>query len=90
MLSPDMGTSYGQPGHPIFPHVIPFSGGIWNPKFSKFQHLHTVQELKHGIQEEVERIPIEMLQGVMSDFRKRLTECLKENGGHLTDVTFRN
>jgi len=29
MLSPDMGTSHGQPGHPIFLHVISFSGGIW-------------------------------------------------------------
>ena len=26
MLSPDMGTSHGQPGHPIFQHVISFSG----------------------------------------------------------------
>jgi len=26
MLSPDMGTSYGQSGHPIFQHVISFSG----------------------------------------------------------------
>jgi hypothetical protein len=24
----------------------------------------------------------------MSDFRKRLTECLKRNGGHLMDVIF--
>ena len=26
MLSPDMGTSHGQPGQPIFQHVISFSG----------------------------------------------------------------
>jgi len=49
---------------------------------------HTVQELKHRIREEVERIPVEMLQRVMSDFRTRLTECLQRNGGHLTDVIF--
>jgi hypothetical protein len=23
-----------------------------------------------------------------SDFRKRLTECLQQNGGHLSDVIF--
>ena len=28
MLSPDMGASHGQPGHPVFQHVISFSGGI--------------------------------------------------------------
>jgi hypothetical protein len=28
MSSPDIGTSYSQPGHLIFPHVIFFSGGI--------------------------------------------------------------
>jgi len=38
MLSPDMGTSHGQPGHPILQHVISFSGGIWNLMFSKLQH----------------------------------------------------
>jgi hypothetical protein len=38
---------------------------------------HTVQELKHRIQQEVTRIPVEMLQKVMGDVRKRLTECLE-------------
>jgi hypothetical protein len=28
MLFTDIGTSHGQPGHPIFQHVISFSGGI--------------------------------------------------------------
>jgi hypothetical protein len=49
---------------------------------------HTVQEFKHRIREEVERIPVEMLQRAMSGFRKRLTECLQQNGGHLSDVIF--
>jgi hypothetical protein len=49
---------------------------------------HTVQELKHRIQQEVKRIPVEVLQRVMGDVRKRLTGCLEENGGHLNDVTF--
>ena len=49
---------------------------------------HTVQELKHQIQQEVTWIPVDMLQIVMGDVRKRLTECLKQNGGHLNDVIF--
>jgi len=47
---------------------------------------HTVQELKHPIQQEVTRIPMETLQRVMGDVRKRLTECLERNGDHLNDV----
>jgi hypothetical protein len=49
---------------------------------------HTVQELKHRIQQEVKRIPVEMLQRVMGDVRERLTACLERNGGHLNDVIF--
>ena len=44
--------------------------------------------MKLRIQEEVERIPLDMLQRVMGDFRKRLTECVRRNGGHLKDVIF--
>ena len=29
-----------------------------------------------------------MVQRVMGDVRKRLTECLERNGGHLNDVIF--
>ena len=44
---------------------------------------HTVQELKHQIQQEGKQIPVEMLQRVMGDVHKRLTKCLERNGGHL-------
>jgi hypothetical protein len=49
---------------------------------------HTDQEFKHRIQQEVERIPAEMLQTVMVDVSKRRTECVERNGGHLNDVIF--
>jgi hypothetical protein len=49
---------------------------------------HTVQELKHQIKQEVKRISVVMLQRVMGDVHKRLTECLERNGGHLNDVIF--
>ena len=45
VISPDMGTSHGQPGHPIFQQVISFSGGIWNLKSSKLQHSSGVETL---------------------------------------------
>jgi deoxyxylulose-5-phosphate synthase len=44
--------------------------------------------LKHQIQQEVKWIPVEMLQRVMVDVRKRLTKCVERNGGHLNDVIF--
>jgi hypothetical protein len=47
---------------------------------------HTVQELKHRIQQEVKGIPVKMFQRVMGDVRKRLAECLERNGGHLNDI----
>jgi len=49
---------------------------------------HALQELKHRIQQEVKLIPVEMLQRVMGDVGKRLSECLERNGGHLNDVIF--
>jgi hypothetical protein len=53
-----------------------------------FDGFYTVQELKHRIQQEVKRIPVEMLQRVMGDLRKGLTECLERKGVHLNDVIF--
>jgi hypothetical protein len=49
---------------------------------------HTVQELRHQIHQEVTRITVEMLQRVMGDVHKRLTECLERNGGQLNDDIF--
>ena len=47
---------------------------------------HTVQDLKHRIQEEVKGIPVEKLLRVIGDVRKRLAECLERNCGHPNDV----
>ena len=49
---------------------------------------HTVQELKHRIQQKVKGIPVEMPQRAMGDVHKRLTEWLERNGGHLNGVIF--
>jgi hypothetical protein len=49
---------------------------------------HIVQELKHRIQQEIERIRVKELQRVTGDVCKRLTECLERNGGHVNAVIF--
>jgi hypothetical protein len=36
----------------------------------------------HRIQQEVKRIPVEVLQRVTGDVCKRLAKCLEQNGGH--------
>ena len=39
------------------------------------------------IQEEISRIPIDVLHRAMSSVHDRLAECEQRNGGHLEDVT---
>ena len=65
-----------------------FLWGYLKSQVFKAPSPHTVQELKHQIQQEVKRIPVEMLQRVMGDICKRLTMCLVWTGGHLNDVLF--
>jgi hypothetical protein len=65
-----------------------FLWGCLKSQFFKAPAPHTVQELKHRIQQEVKRIPVEVLQRVIGDVRKRLTERLERNGGRLKDVIF--
>jgi len=60
--------------------------GCLKPAFDGFNTKIIVQELKHRIQQEVRGIPVEVLQRVIGDVRKRLAECLERNGGHLNDV----
>jgi hypothetical protein len=49
----------------------------------------TTQELKLRIQEEISRIPVDVLRRAMSSVHDRLAECEQRNGGHLEDVIFR-
>jgi len=39
------------------------------------------------IQEEISRIPVDVLHRAMSSVHDRLPECEQRNGGHLEDVT---
>jgi len=49
----------------------------------------TTQELKLRIQEEISRIPVDVLRRVMNSVHDLLAECEQRNGGHLEDVIFR-
>jgi len=49
----------------------------------------TTQELKLRIQEEISRIPVDVLRRAMSSVHDRLAECEQRNGGHLEGVIFR-
>lgn len=48
----------------------------------------TIVELKHQIVEEIRNIDVSLLQRVMQNFRKRLDECVINNGEHLKSVIF--
>ena len=50
----------------------------------------TLQQLKDNIQEEIDRIPQEILNKVMENAIKRAHFCVRENGSHLTDIIFHN
>ena len=56
-------------------------------KFKSFRN--STQELKLRIQEEISRIPVDVLHRAMSSVHNRLAECEQHNGGHLEDVIFR-
>ena len=49
----------------------------------------TLKALKDAIPEEVADIPPEMTNTVMENFRKRLRQCIANNGRHLSDVIFK-
>ena len=49
----------------------------------------TSQELQLRIQEEISRIPVDVLRRALCSVQDRLAECEQRNGGHLEDVTFR-
>jgi len=49
----------------------------------------TTQELKLRIQEEISRIPVDVLRRATSSVHDRLAECRQRNEGHLEDVIVR-
>lgn len=49
----------------------------------------TLAQLKTQIEEEIANIPGDTLRRAMQNLQNRLTECVRQNGQHLTDVIFK-
>ena len=50
----------------------------------------TVDDLKVSIREEIATVPQEMLVNMMQNFEERLRTCVRQEGRHLSDISFRN
>ena len=88
MSFPDMATSHGQQDHPTYGCVIFTCGGYLKSVMYCVPSPSTTQELKLWIQEEISRIPVDVLCRAISNVHDQLAECEQRNGGHLEDVIF--
>ena len=50
---------------------------------------HMLNDLKEAIRQEIRPIDRQLLARVMDDFKKRLGNCIQEDGRHLTDIIFK-
>ena len=50
----------------------------------------TVDDLKVSTCEEIATVPQEMLVNVMQNFEERLRTCVRQEGRHLSDISFHN
>lgn len=50
----------------------------------------TTAQLKQNIRQEIAAIPQETCRRVLENFRARLHECQRRDGGHLDDIVFKN
>jgi hypothetical protein len=49
----------------------------------------TLNDLKEAFRQEIRPIERQLLARVVDDFRKRLENCIQEDGRHLTDIIFK-
>ena len=66
-------------------------GGIWNRVFT-LNKPRTLNDLKEVIRQEIRPIDRQILARVMDDFlkkKKRLENCIQEDGRHFTDIIFK-
>jgi hypothetical protein len=62
----------------------------FDPGAQVYQHRpQTLEGLKEAITQEVAAIPPEMTRRVMENYRKRLNQCIDNEGRHLIDVVFK-
>ena len=49
----------------------------------------TLNDLKEAVRQEIRPIDRQLLARVMDDFKKRLENCIQEDGRYLTDIIFK-
>jgi len=71
---------------------LPAISFLWGYLKSKVyvRKTRTVEDLKVSIREEIATVPQEMLVNVMQNVEERLRTCVRQEGGHLSDIIFRN
>ena len=68
-------------------HVISSSGGTWSAVCT-LTNPRNLNELKDAIRQEVLTIDQQLLARAMDDFKRRIENCIQEDGRHLYDITF--
>ena len=65
--------------------------GLWRYLKSRFytHKTRTLNELKEAISQEIRPIDRQLLARVTNDFKKRLENCIQEDGSRLTDIIFK-
>ena len=82
-------TLVGPPGYLIWPRVILFLWGY--PKAKVYaRRPGTIEQLKEAIRQEVAAIQPAKTRKTMDNFRKRIQQCVINNGRHLSDVIFKS
>jgi len=51
--------------------------------------LHTLEDFKEQITEEIRAILIEMCRKISENFRNHLQQCIAADGRHLSDIIFK-
>jgi len=73
------------------PDLSPCDVFLWGYlKENVFKHLpRSLEDLKEGIQQEIDPIPPELTRRVMKNFRERLQQCVASVGRHMSDLIFK-
>ena len=66
-----------------------FLWGYLKSKVFQSNPPRTIEALKERIRQEVEAIPQQTLLNVVNSFVPRLQECVRQNGGHLSNIIFK-
>ena len=72
---------------PVFQRVIFFLWGYLKSRVYTHKS-RTLNDLEEAILQEIRPIDRHLLARVMDDFKKRLENCIQEDGRHLTDIVF--